>query len=197
MVFFNLFCYEIRVICLHKPLLLWSTLVKYWQNDFSKIWYISIISIIFQWFTFQLCWRSLIIKVLVTPALNNFWFLFFVENFQKCNDGFIKIWYTCFYDNSVSKTSWTNFKVKLNVIRVFETDRFFNEAQQIVNITNIIQTLSIETSQKHNVILLANLCVETSQKHVILLANVCVYTLAQTVQMLWCIIFTRIMWAAE
>ena len=37
----------------------------------------------------------MIIKAFVAPVLNNFWFLFFVENFHYHNDHFMKILKLC------------------------------------------------------------------------------------------------------
>ena len=62
--------------------------------------------------------KYLIIEVFVAPVLNDFWFLFFVEN--------------CFYSKSVLKTSWTICKEKIYtwwIIRVFETCWFFKKAK--------------------------------------------------------------------
>ena len=41
--------------------------------------------------TIQFSLKYLIIKVFKAPVLDDFWFLFFVENFQNCNDHFMEI----------------------------------------------------------------------------------------------------------
>ena len=109
------------------------------------------------------------LSVFVVLILNDFWFLFFVENFHNHNDHFLEIWYACFYGKRrVLKTSWTICKKKIYawwIIRVFETCLFFNKVKKVVNITKIIQywiqTLNTEISWKHNVIILVNVCVST------------------------------------